>query len=571
MHRASALNAAPTAPHRDQRFANFVFNPFLLRFPARRVEANTRRSAGSSALNRRLLASLVPAVALVVGVATQGPSFASAHSRTANAAPPVPAPASSPASLGTIRTIAYQPVGARGGSVGLSYDLWATYNPTQVQSDLALIKGTGANAVRVFISTGDTGSSYPQVSATFSRNLSNFVRLAHNAGLKAVLSIFNQFPYIPTDLAGWSDITPASAWMAAVVNPYRSDSDIAYIEMRNEVPAPGYESPDPVGSGLLAATWLNTMMPRLRTDAGTDPIVLSNNHGVAGYESLDAALSSAAKPDAFAYHFYDWPGFLYGQLTALQHELSRPVFVGETGMSTATSYAQGGAAGLTADTVVRDSYQGWYLQAVASVTSALGLGVPGVWQLWDTPNAKSTVEATYGLFDDTTGSPVPKPAVATLSKVYAAAAAGLPISPPSINGTFNDPGTAVGTEIPSPWNAYYIAGQTSPSAAQGGQSLCITYAGTDSYFYQALPLAGVSGAHILSVWSKDGNGYTSVALRWLDMSGNPIGPDVRTWQPGSQSNWYQLVVNGIAPPGASTVEVILQGDTSGCFSNVTFS
>lgn len=515
--------------------------------------------------------SILAALGVLGGFAgLAGPSFASTRTTKTSSATVTAVPAPAPATLGSYRLVSYTAVTSQSGTTGLAKDIWGSYNQAQIQSDLSLIRGMGANAVRVFIGTGDTGGTYPSVSPAFRSNLAGFVNTADAEGLKVVLSIFNQYPYIPSVAGGWSDTTSAATWMASVVGPYQSNPEIAYVEMRNEIPAPAFDSPNPVGSGLLAATWLNTLMPQLRADVGTDPIVLSQNHGVAGYEALDAALSSSAKPDAFAYHYYDAPGYLYGQLTTLEQNLSRPVFVGETGYSTDPSNTVGGGSRLAPDSVVRDAYQGWYLQAVSSVTSAMGLGTPGVWQLWDTPNASSSYETSFGLYDDATGAPVAKPAVAALSAVYAKAAAGLVVPAPSINGTFDDPGTATSPGIPSPWNAYYIGGQTSPSSALGGSSLCITRASTNSYFYETLPLAGVTGTHTLSAWSSGGNGYTSIAIRWLDSTGTPIGLDVRSFQPGTASNWDHLTTTGAAPAGASTAMIILQGDSAGCFSDVSF-
>jgi hypothetical protein len=470
-------------------------------------------------------------------------------------------------SLGSFRVISYLPTTSRSGSTSLANDLWGTYNHATVQSGLSLISGMGANAVRVFVSTGDTGASYPAVSPTFSANLADFVATARAQGLAVVLSIFNQYPYVPSVSGGWSGTSTAATWMQSVVGPYANDDEIAYIEMRNEIPAPGYDSPNPLGSGVQAMAWLNTLMPMLRSDVGTDPIVLSQNHGVAGYEALDNALSPQAKPNAYSYHFYDDPGFLFGQLSALEANLSRPVFVGETGYSTYLGNTVGGGAGIALDTASRDAYQSWYLQAVSSVTSAMGLGTPGLWQLWDTPNAESGDESNFGLYDDSTGAPAAKPAAAAVTAIFQAAARGIPVGAPSINGTFIGDGTAV----PSPWNEYYISGQTESSSATGGNSVCITQAGYDSYFYETLPLAGATGLHTLTAWTDGGNSYTSVAIRWLGANGAPIGPDVRTWQPGTKTSWYQLTVTGQAPAGASTAMVILQGDSAGCFSDVAFS
>ena len=60
--------------------------------------------------------------------------------------------------LGQYRVISYEPRNSGNGSTGLSTDLWAAYGSTPVAADLALIRSTGANAVRVFIGTGDTGA-----------------------------------------------------------------------------------------------------------------------------------------------------------------------------------------------------------------------------------------------------------------------------------------------------------------------------------------------------------------------------------------------------------------------------
>lgn len=523
-------------------------------------------------MTRRLFSTLAAVGAFAGLTAYAAPSFASTRPpKPHHQAAAVSAPASATASLGRYRVVAYTPVTSRSGPETLADDLWGSYRAAQVQSDLSLIQHMGADAVRVFVSTGDTGGTYPQVSSTFRSHLANFVRTAQAHGLKVVLSIFNEYPYVPAVPGGWSDTTSAARWMASVVGPYRSDPEIAYIEMRNEVPAPGYSSPTPAGSGIAAAGWLNTMMPELRTDVGTDPIVLSQNHGVPGYEALDAALTPAAKPNAYSYHFYDVPGLLYGQLSQLEQTLSRPVFVGEAGYSTYLHNGVGGGAGLTQSNSVRDAYQGWYLQAISFVTSAMGLGTPGIWQLWDTPNASSPYETNFGLYNDVNGSPVAKPAAAVLSSIFARAADGLPVPPPRINGTFDAPGTATGTAIPSPWNAYYIAGQTSSSSAKGGRSVCITRAGWDSYFYETLPLAGAAGAHTVTAWTSGGNWYTSIAIRWLNSAGTPIGVDARTFQVGTVFGWSQLAVTSVAPAGASTAMIILQGNSAGCFSDLSFS
>lgn len=521
-------------------------------------------------MNRRLtvISSAVLGFALAAGL--YAPTLAST-STSPTAAPAAATTSPSTTPLAQYRVISYTPSDSKSGSTGLSYDLWGSFNAPQIQSDLALIRGLGADAVRIFISTGDTGSSYPFISPTFNANLASFVRLAQQTGLKVVLSIFNEFPYVPTDSAGWTDTTKASFWMASLLSPFKSNPEVAYIEMRNEIPVPGYDSPNPVGSGLLAMGWLNTMMPRLRSDAGTDPIVLSQNHGVAGYEQLDQSLSSSAKPDAYGYHFYDYPGFLYGQLTTLRARLSRPLFVGETGYSTVLSNTVGGGGTLSSDSIVRDNYQGWYLQAVAAVTSSLGMGVPAIWQLWDTPNNASPYETDFGLYDNSTGSPVAKPAAAVVSGIFARAATGLPIPTPSINGTFNNPGSASPPEVPSPWNMYYITGQTSTSSAQGGSSLCVNQAGNDSYFFEDVPLTTDAGTHTLSVWAQGGGFLTSVAIRWLDMTGSPIGPDVRVAQAGTTTQWSQLQVTSAPPAGASAAELILQSNKAVCFSNIAFS
>lgn len=485
---------------------------------------------------------------------------------------PVRAGSVAPSPLGADAVVTYVPQGSGDGTAGLSSDLWATYDQAQVSADLGLIEGMGANAVRVFIGTGDTGAAYPVVSGSFSAHLSSFVRQARADHLKVVLSIFNMYPYVPSISSGWIGDEPnAKAWMASLLGPYRSDPDVAYVEMRNEIPAPGYDAPNPAGSGVTAASWLNDMMPVLRNDAGTDPVVLSQNLGVAGYEALDAALSAANKPDAYSYHFYDSPGFLTGQLQTLAATLSRPVFVGETGYSTYTGYTQGGGARLAADQQVRDTYQAWYLQAVASVTSSLGMGVPGVWDLWDTAHASTASEANFGLYDlASDGTAVAKPAVAALSAVYADQAAGIPVAAPSNNGTFDTSGAGAG-QVPAPWQAYYVAGSPRSGGALSGNSLCVTKAGYDSYYFEVLPLTALgsaAGSHTLTAWSLGGNSYTSVAVRWLSSTGATLGTDARTWQSSTAGSWTPLRVASTPPAGASAVEVILQADTGDCFSNV---
>lgn len=248
-------------------------------------------------------------------------------------------------------------------SAAVSQGMWWNWNPTTVNADMGKIASLGANTVRLFVYPQEFG--YPTPISTFTKELSQAVQMASSHGLKVVLSLFNAYAPVYTDLPG------SEQWASSILAPYRGNSEISYVELQNEI--------DPTNSAAM--TWASTMLPVLRADAAR-PVSVS----VSGWDSplnLGYLIRSLTnQPDIYDFHYYGPASDALSVLRTLKQWVSgAPLIIGETGYSTNPNNTD--IAGVAPTVAAHEAYQSSFFQTLESDTHSLGLPPAAPWVLQD--------------------------------------------------------------------------------------------------------------------------------------------------------------------------------------------
>jgi endo-1,4-beta-mannosidase len=275
--------------------------------------------------------------------------------------------------------------------------MWTNFRPHEIDHDFRRIHHLGANTVRVFVQAKTFG--FPKVRPTMANRLSKVIGMAAKHSLKVHLTLFDWW-------SKYSDIRGSRKWLRSLLSPYRHDRRIAVVELKNEV---NPEDPQEMH-------WVRRMLPYLAR-VTPDPLHTVSTAWIppSEFKTFTHELRHS-RPDFWDYHYYGSAMNALNGLRQIQADAGgRPLFIGETGFST---------AGPKKDRAALDLQQENYFQAVFAAASKLGLPVPTPWTLNDfaygaiPPSATSADPTQYdfGLFavDGTR-----KPAAGVVRKAFA--------------------------------------------------------------------------------------------------------------------------------------------------------
>jgi hypothetical protein len=466
--------------------------------------------------------------------------------KVAAAADSVPAP-SVASQLAGLRLINYFPEAHSWGG------MWTDWQPAVLKSDFDRIAALNANAVRITVFPSVFG--YPTPSTQMQDRFAQLLRIAQAAGVKVQLSIFDQF-------TSWSDISGSEQWARDLLSPYRSDPNIAFVDLRNEL--------DPFSVAQVA--WARQLLPFVKSVVGSTPLTVSKSGSgaVRAFCELKTELAPVT-PDFWDWHFYGVEGLAYGFFRKAQECASpQPLFIGEVGFS---AYPDGGVAGLADNAASYSSYQAYYYRVVADAATRLGIPAIAPWMLTDlnaagAPPQPSASEYYYGLYR-TDGAA--QPAAAVIKSYFA----GRPIDE-SFNGGFESVVSDSSGSIPALWRRSDTADGTfesDTSVAHTG-SASVRATGTSSSDDNAPGLWAVPvNSHVVpgqtvaaSVWGRGQNakGDNRLSISFFDTNGVYCGQIESPSVPSGSTGWAKLTASGTVPPDAAYVRLYLKSsDNSG--------
>jgi hypothetical protein len=465
-----------------------------------------------------------------------------------------------PATLGgylrSLRLINYFP-----SNDGWQY-MWTQWKPAQIDADFAIMASMGANAVRITVFPAVTG--FPVPSPLMQSRLAQIVDMARENGLKVQLSLFDQF----TD---FSDISGSETWARDILEPYTGSPNIAFIDLRNELDAPGT-------IGLPGVyQWIDALLPAVEHDVGGIPVTLSVSHP----QDLTVMRNALhVEPEFWDLHYYSPDALAHVIMEqTVQAAAPLPVFVGETGFATAGD----APAGLPTGEASMEAYQAHYYQVIEQAALSLGLGAAAPWVLYDftqaaIPGQQQAAQYTFGLLH--VGG-APKPAAAVISGLFHTG---------SVSQDFNNDFTqAVNTPngmLPAVWRLWQSdqakfawdpavghdalgSARISDSAGAGGSMPAF-------YTVPVQPQVTPGATYRVTAWVRglETTGKTVVNITWFDDNGVFLsGADSANLALGN-TPWTKLEAVGEAPPGAAFAEIWLKSaNNSGTvwFDDVTWT
>ena len=193
----------------------------------------------------RALAAVAVAWAAVVSFVLAPNLIRMISEPTGSKAPSAPSPLAS--QLADLHLMDYYPSDA-----AWTY-MWTKWNPTRVDADFAKIKAIGANSVRLNIEPSTFG--YPQPTTAMTDELASAIKSAAAHDLTVQLTLFDWW-------SAFTDTSGSDQWVKALLAPYRSDSEISFIDVKNEI--------EPSDSSAM--TWLEHELPVVKQVVGRVPV-----------------------------------------------------------------------------------------------------------------------------------------------------------------------------------------------------------------------------------------------------------------------------------------------------------
>lgn len=432
-------------------------------------------------------------------------------------------------------------------------NMWTDFRPTEIQADFERASRIDVNTVRLILDPTTMG--YPTVSHTAAAELAEVMDLAQQAGLHVQLTLFDWWD-------DYEDVSGSEAWLQSVLSAYRSDPQIAFIELKNEI-----NTAQPV-----AMLWAGRVLATLRSVAGSIPITISSasENEMQGLNEIKTQLGSLV--DFLDFHIYGNQGEAYEILHQAQALAApMPLFIGETGFTTYTPNP------VMVSPATMESEQASYLATVEADTRSLGLPPAAVWQLNDlvqagvpTPEAYDPTQLHFGLFhSDGTA----KPAAAVVKSLFGTGALPILLGPnltPAEEGVplgWNSSGPGTGTFS---WSA--TAGPDNSPAVE------ITASHTQASWMQMAKLGAVQSSERLSATVKISAtgevGWNALAISWFGPQSQYLGNSFATPTSPLTDNWQTLSVTSVAPVDASWATLYLESAYNlGTvrFSNVTLN
>lgn len=464
-------------------------------------------------------------------------------------APPTALTASMSTLVAGLKVMNYYP------AVNSWTNMWTNWDPATINADFGRIAALHANTVRIIIQADTFG--YPVPQPIMQSHLAQIVSMAQSNGLKVQLTLFDWW-------GNYSDLAGSKQWASAVLAPLAGNSNIAFIELQNEMD---------VTNGAAMA-WAQQMIPFVKSVDGGLPVTVSVYTGL---QTLVNTLR-ATPPDFYDYHYYGSAALAYTDLQQAREIVApAPLFIGETGMSSALSPTSG--SGLPNTTPAREAYQDYFYRAVEHAAQSLGLPEVAPWVLsdfvpgtltWESPTSR---EYDYGLFH-TDGTA--KPVAASVASAFGSAL---------VDTSFNNGFENCTGGTPADWLLFHASQAQfacDPTVARSGAaSARISDSTGDTSGVPAFYTSPVD-AHVIagqvysaSVWAKGANlsGTTDIALAWFDSNDNYLGTITSALLPVGATDWTQLTASGAAPAGAAYVQIHCQSafnTGTAWFDDVTF-
>ncbi len=436
------------------------------------------------------------------------------------------------AAVKTAKTLNYYPTTAAWSA------MWTSWNVNQIDADLAKAQVLGATNVRAILFPQTFG--YPTPRADYMAKLDKFISLAASHGMTVKFTMFDWWD-------GYRDISGSSAWANAVLRPYKDDSRVIAVELKNEF--------DPGES--LGITWAKKIIPAVRAVAPQMPLTFSVNGviGSVGMGKIKAALVSAPL-DYYDFHFYGNSERALANIKRAQAAVSpTPVVIGEVGLNTLQN-TEGEQAAFLARV-----FEGAKIAGVQSVAPwTLNDFIAGAIPTSDV--SKLPAQYSYGLYR-TDGTA--KPAAAVVKAEWGGTA--LPTN--LLDNSFE------ATAGQGSWRPYLpelgFPVKTSKQAHTGSWSISFTKtgkssSGVPSYRVAPIPAVQVAQKWHGEVWARGtgATGTSQIALSWFDINDNWLGGVASSALPTGTTSWTKLSVDGFAPPGSASMQVHLKsGGNSG--------
>lgn len=420
-------------------------------------------------------------------------------------------------------------------------NMWTHWNPATLATDFAEIAGMGANVVRLIVAPSAFG--FPLPDATMLSRLATAVALARDNGLRVDLTLFDWW-------SDYSNIAGSDTWLAHILSPYRSNAELAFIELQNE---PNVAEP-------AVTHWVRSVFPFLRQCAGSVPTTVSVRLSprLSQLKALQAALTEDP-PSFYDVHTYAPPGVAYAELARAKATVAPiPLYVGETGISTEPSPGSNQALAY--------AEQSWYYRAVEWDVQQLGLPPAAPWTFTDFTSGAVPVAArtqmrpsqhNYGLF---TTANIPKPAASVISNLFQTG---------TIDPTFNQNFNEGSHGMPAVWHPWCSTpGEISWSATVGdhdpGAVRLRGTGGTPSCWpsVHVEPVNGVASPNETFNATVEARGIAAtgnniIQIAWFDANGTYLGNSSSASLPTGTTPWTQLSVSSTAPAGAVYAQIYL--------------
>ncbi|MFC7535023.1 cellulase family glycosylhydrolase [Actinoplanes sp. GCM10030250] len=427
--------------------------------------------------------------------------------------------------------------------------MWTGFDTTRIETDLARAAALGADNVRVIVFPQTHG--YPQPKPEYTERLRKFISIAEANNLTVKITLFDWW-------AGYTDVAASITWAKTVLAPYVNDPRVIAVELKNEF------QPNDAAS----VAWIRQLIPAIRVAAQAMPLTLSvdGSTGAAGMAKIKSSLTSTPL-DYYDFHFYGNSERALAEIRKAQAAVAPDVVViGETGVSSA---------------VGSEGEQAAYLARVFRAAKEAGVGSVAPWTLNDfsegaipSNSAVSTMPAQYrfGLYR-ADGTPKLSASVARTAWT---------------TGTMPNSFLNLGFEaaaIDSPWRqnvpAAGTAVITTGMARSGSYSARFSDTTRTSAGLPSLVISPITPVQAGYRWRAEAfarginaTGTTEMALSWFDVNGKWISQDLSNRLPVGNTSWTKLVVEAIAPAGATAVQLHLKsGDNTGSvwFDDVAMS
>lgn len=284
------------------------------------------------------------------------------------------------------------------------YQMWSSYNGVQYQADMQAAKSLGFNVLRTVLAARTGVFDYPAPTAAELAKLADFYNRSKSAGIKLHLTLFDWWTN------AYGQVSASESWVSAVLNALPDLTNIAFIELQNEVIfasvgtySGGFDSGWPSGTpqytqiGQVALVWAQQLTAYIRSAAPGVPVTVSCTNGTADLSAyVTATRGISSQPDFYDWHCYEGisPQLIYPALQAVIATVGDPamLFIGETGATSTPGGAQG--------SMQAQQLQADYIQTARWACAQLGLREPAPWILSDMkPSVQFASGNTYGLYD----------------------------------------------------------------------------------------------------------------------------------------------------------------------------